>query len=93
MFDVDWKFNPINNALLFQFFLLQNIGDIRNGRRTKIPLFDLETGSRNGLKELEVSDDCGVVCYIFISLLLKLAFFKLFIIFFFTEMQQGKLKS
>jgi hypothetical protein len=41
----------------------QNIGDIRNGRRTKVPMFDLETGARSGFKELEVSEDCGVVCY------------------------------
>jgi hypothetical protein len=43
--------------------LLQNIGNIRNGRRTKVPMFDLETGARSGFKELEVSEDCGVVCY------------------------------
>jgi hypothetical protein len=41
----------------------QNIGDIRNGRRTKVPVFDLETGARSGFKELEVSEDCGVVSY------------------------------
>lgn len=40
---------------------LQNIDDIRNGRRTKVPVFDLETGARSGFKELEVSEDCGVV--------------------------------
>lgn len=41
----------------------QNIDDMRNGRRTKVPVFDLETGARSGFKELEVSEDCGVVCY------------------------------
>lgn len=41
--------------------LLQNIDDMRNFRKTKVPVFDLETGARSGLKELEVSEDCGVV--------------------------------
>lgn len=40
---------------------LQNISDIRNCRRTKVPVFDLETGARSGFKELEVSEECGVV--------------------------------
>ena len=42
--------------------LLQNIDDIRSRRRTKVPMFDLESGARTGLRELEVSEDCGVVC-------------------------------
>ncbi|KAG5531484.1 hypothetical protein RHGRI_026190 [Rhododendron griersonianum] len=42
---------------------LQNIDDIRNFRRTKVPIFDLETGTRSGFKELEVSEDCGVVIF------------------------------
>lgn len=42
---------------------LQNIDDIRNGQRTKVPIFDLESGARSGFKELEVSEDCGVVSY------------------------------
>lgn len=41
--------------------LLQNIDDMRNFRKTKVPVFDLETGARSGLKELEVSEECGVV--------------------------------
>lgn len=41
----------------------QNIDDVRNRRRTKVPIFDLESGARNGFKELEVSEDCGVVGY------------------------------
>lgn len=40
---------------------LQNIDDVRNFRRTKVPIFDLENGTRSGFKELEVSEDCGVV--------------------------------
>ncbi|KAI5677160.1 hypothetical protein M9H77_08110 [Catharanthus roseus] len=43
--------------------LSKNIDDIRNRRRTKVPLFDLETGSRSGFRELEVSEDCGVVIF------------------------------
>lgn len=42
---------------------LQNIDDIRNDRRTKVPIFDLESGARSGFKELEVSEDCGVVSH------------------------------
>ena len=63
MFDVDWKVLPPSIIpCCFCFCLLQNIGDIRNGRGTKIPVFNLETGSRSSFKELEVSEDCGVVC-------------------------------
>ncbi|KAJ4836749.1 hypothetical protein Tsubulata_027644 [Turnera subulata] len=40
--------------------LSKNIDDVRNGRRTKVPIFDLETGARSGFKELEVYEDCGV---------------------------------
>ncbi|XP_022732859.1 LOW QUALITY PROTEIN: uncharacterized protein LOC111286996 [Durio zibethinus] len=43
--------------------LSKNIGDIRYGRRTKMPVFDMETGSRSGFKELEVSEDCGVIIF------------------------------
>lgn len=45
----------------FSFWRLQNIDDVKHSRRTKVPVFDLETGSRSGLKELEVSEDCAVV--------------------------------
>ncbi|WZY78511.1 hypothetical protein YC2023_024895 [Brassica napus] len=41
--------------------LSKNIADITNSRRTKLPVFDLETGTRCGFKELEVSEECGVV--------------------------------
>ncbi|EPS74115.1 hypothetical protein M569_00640, partial [Genlisea aurea] len=43
--------------------LSKNIYDIKKGRGTKIPVFDLETGSRSGFKELQVSEDCGVVIF------------------------------
>ncbi|XWS69332.1 hypothetical protein CRYUN_Cryun04dG0170100 [Craigia yunnanensis] len=55
----DFKYDDFNSLDLP--LLSKNIGDIRNGRRTKIPIFDLETGSRSGFKELEVSEDCGVI--------------------------------
>ena len=63
------KENTITNnfgsclTLFISIMHFQNIDDMRNGRRTKVPLFDLETGARSGFKELEVSEDCGVVCY------------------------------
>lgn len=41
--------------------LTKNIGDMRRGRKAKVPVFDLESGARSGFKELEVSEDCGVV--------------------------------
>ncbi|XP_022776407.1 uncharacterized protein LOC111318047 isoform X3 [Durio zibethinus] len=57
----DFKYDDFN-SLDFP-LLSKNIGDIKNGRRTKIPVFDLETGSRSGFKELEVSEDCGVIIF------------------------------
>lgn len=57
----DFKYDDFNSLDLP--LLSKNIGDIRNSRRTKIPVFDLETGSRSGFKELEVSEDCGVVIF------------------------------
>lgn len=44
---------------------LQNINDIRSCRKTKVPLFNLEIGARSGFRELEVSEDCAVVCWLF----------------------------
>ncbi|KAJ7942997.1 Uridine-cytidine kinase C [Quillaja saponaria] len=43
--------------------LSKNINDVRKSRRTKVPIFDLETGARSGFKELEVSEDCGVIIF------------------------------
>ncbi|XP_010554418.1 PREDICTED: uncharacterized protein LOC104824139 [Tarenaya hassleriana] len=43
--------------------LSKNIADLKNGRRTKIPVFDLETGTRCGFKELEVPEECGVIIF------------------------------
>ncbi|KAH9794748.1 P-loop containing nucleoside triphosphate hydrolases superfamily protein [Citrus sinensis] len=55
----DFKYDDFSSLDLS--LLSKNISDIRNGRRTKVPIFDLETGARSGFKELEVSEDCGVV--------------------------------
>ncbi|PON78778.1 Uridine kinase-like [Parasponia andersonii] len=55
----DFKYDDFSSLDLS--LLLENFDDIRNGRRTKIPVFDLETGARSGFKELEVSEDCGVI--------------------------------
>ncbi|KAE8022856.1 hypothetical protein FH972_008619 [Carpinus fangiana] len=57
----DFKYDDFSSLDLS--LLSKNIGDIRNGRRTKVPIFDLETGARSGIKELEVSEDCGVIIF------------------------------
>ncbi|KAA8529051.1 hypothetical protein F0562_033461 [Nyssa sinensis] len=57
----DFKYDDFGSLDLS--LLSKNIDDIRNCRRTKVPVFDLETGARSGLKELEVSEDCGVVIF------------------------------
>ncbi|CAK8577418.1 unnamed protein product [Lathyrus sativus] len=57
----DFKYDDFNSLDLS--LLSKNIDDIRNGRRTKVPIFDLESGTRSGFKELEVSEDCGVIIF------------------------------
>ncbi|KAF7132559.1 hypothetical protein RHSIM_Rhsim09G0066100 [Rhododendron simsii] len=57
----DFKYDEFSSLDLR--LLSKNIDDIRNFRRTKVPIFDLETGTRSGFKELEVSEDCGVVIF------------------------------
>ncbi|GLT55475.1 hypothetical protein SLA2020_285940 [Shorea laevis] len=57
----DFKYDDFSSLDLS--LLSKNIGDIRKGRRTKVPIFDLETGARTGFKELEVSEDCGVIIF------------------------------
>lgn len=57
----DFKYDDFNSLDLS--LLSKNIDDIRNCRRTKVPIFDLETGTRSGFRELEVSKDCGVVIF------------------------------
>ncbi|XP_042502598.1 uncharacterized protein LOC122079891 isoform X3 [Macadamia integrifolia] len=55
----DFKYDDFNSLDLS--LLSKNIDDIRNRRRTKVPIFDLEACIRSGFKELQVSEDCGVV--------------------------------
>jgi uridine kinase len=57
----DFKYDDF--ASLDLALLSKNINDMRNNRKTKIPVFDIETGARTGFKELEVSEDCGVVIF------------------------------
>ncbi|KAK4423455.1 Uridine-cytidine kinase C [Sesamum alatum] len=57
----DFKYDDFSSLDLA--LLSKNINDIKNCRRTKVPLFDLETGARSGFKELQVSEDCGVVIF------------------------------
>ncbi|KVH97657.1 CYTH-like domain-containing protein [Cynara cardunculus var. scolymus] len=55
----DFKYDDFRSLDLA--LLTKNISDIRRGRKAKVPVFDLESGARSGYKELEVSEDCGVV--------------------------------
>ncbi|XP_038694101.1 uncharacterized protein LOC119991738 isoform X1 [Tripterygium wilfordii] len=57
----DYKYDDFSSLDLS--LLSKNIDDILNRRRTKVPIFDLETGARSGFKELEVSEDCGVIIF------------------------------
>nr|XP_025695083.1 uncharacterized protein LOC112796718 isoform X1 [Arachis hypogaea] len=57
----DFKYDDFSSLDLS--LLSKNISDIRKGRRTKVPIFDLESGARSGFKELEVSEDCGVIIF------------------------------
>ncbi|MED6184626.1 hypothetical protein PIB30_049266 [Stylosanthes scabra] len=57
----DFKYDDFSSLDLS--LLSKNISDIKKGRRTKVPIFDLESGARSGFKELEVSEDCGVVIF------------------------------
>ncbi|CAI0396996.1 unnamed protein product, partial [Linum tenue] len=57
----DFKYDDFNSLDLP--LLLKNIDDISNGQKTTVPIFDLETGARSGFKDLEVSEDCGVVIF------------------------------
>ncbi|KAJ8646675.1 hypothetical protein MRB53_008423 [Persea americana] len=57
----DFKYDDFNSLDLS--LLSKNIDDIRNHRRTKVPLFDFENCTRSGFKELQISEDCGVVIF------------------------------
>ncbi|EMS65637.1 hypothetical protein TRIUR3_24701 [Triticum urartu] len=40
-----------------------NIKEIRNTHKAKVPCFDFEKFKRNGFKEFQVSEECGVVIF------------------------------
>ncbi|XP_057828078.1 uncharacterized protein LOC131039366 isoform X6 [Cryptomeria japonica] len=55
----DFKFDDFSSLDLS--LLLKNIQDIRTRRTARIPLFDFEKCMRSGFRNLEVSEDCGVL--------------------------------
>ncbi|XP_058078226.1 uncharacterized protein LOC131226647 isoform X3 [Magnolia sinica] len=57
----DFKYDDFSSLDLY--LLSKNIDDIRNHRRTKVPFFDFENCTRSGFKDLQVSEDCGVVIF------------------------------
>ncbi|CAI9095978.1 OLC1v1032029C1 [Oldenlandia corymbosa var. corymbosa] len=57
----DFKYDDFSSLDLA--LLSKNIDDIRNRRRTKVPVFDLENGTRSGFRDFEVLEDCGVVIF------------------------------
>lgn len=62
--DLHWQSVFVMSILVINFFSFsQNIEDIRNNRKTKVPSFDFENCTRNGFKELHVSEECGVVIF------------------------------
>ncbi|GAA0153655.1 nucleotide kinase [Lithospermum erythrorhizon] len=57
----DFKYDDFRSLDLT--LLSKNVDDIRNFRRTKVPVFDMETGVRNGFREFQISEECGVVIF------------------------------
>ncbi|KAH9296420.1 hypothetical protein KI387_040008, partial [Taxus chinensis] len=57
----DFKYDDFSSLDLS--LLLKNIEDIRARRTARIPLFDFEKCIRSGFRNLEVSEDCGVVIF------------------------------
>lgn len=57
----DFKYDEFNCLDLS--LLSKNINDLRNCHKAKVPCFDFENCSRNGFKELQVSEECGVVIF------------------------------
>jgi hypothetical protein len=56
--------------------ITQNIMDIKKRHKAEVPCFDFENFSRKGFKELQVSEESGVVKYI--SIPTSLVHFTLF---------------
>ncbi|XP_078165642.1 P-loop containing nucleoside triphosphate hydrolases superfamily protein isoform X1 [Carex rostrata] len=57
----DFKSNDF--ASLDISLLLKNIEEIKNKHKAKVPCFDFENFCRNGFKDLQVSEECGVVIF------------------------------
>ncbi|URD93153.1 Phosphoribulokinase / Uridine kinase family [Musa troglodytarum] len=57
----DFKYDEFSSLDLS--LLSKNFDDIRKHHRAKVPCFDFEKSRRNGFKELQVSEDSGVVIF------------------------------
>lgn len=57
----DFKYDEVNSLDLS--LLSKNIDGLRRSHKTKVPCFDFENCCRSGFKELQVSEDCGVVIF------------------------------
>lgn len=57
----DYKYDEYSSLDIA--LLTKNIKEIRNSHKAKVPCFDFEKFSRNGFKELQVSEECGVVIF------------------------------
>ncbi|KAL6851474.1 hypothetical protein ACP4OV_020407 [Aristida adscensionis] len=57
----DYKYDDYNSLDIA--LLTKNIVEIRNSHKAKVPCFDFENFSRNGFKELQVSEESGVVIF------------------------------
>ncbi|KAL5995202.1 hypothetical protein ACLOJK_025260 [Asimina triloba] len=57
----DFKYDNFSSLDLS--LLSKNIDDLRNCRKTRVPFFDFENCTRSGFRDLQVSEDCGVVIF------------------------------
>ncbi|KAG8083376.1 hypothetical protein GUJ93_ZPchr0015g6939 [Zizania palustris] len=57
----DYKYDEYSSLDIA--LLSKNIKQIRNTHKAKVPCFDFEKCSRDGFKELQVSEECGVVIF------------------------------
>lgn len=57
----DYKYDEYSSLDIA--LLTKNIMEIRNSHKAKVPCFDIENFNRNGFKELQVSEESGVVIF------------------------------
>uniref|UniRef100_A0A453BR43 CYTH domain-containing protein n=1 Tax=Aegilops tauschii subsp. strangulata TaxID=200361 RepID=A0A453BR43_AEGTS len=57
----DYKYDEYSSLDIA--LLTKNIKEIRNTHKAKVPCFDFEKFKRNGFKEFQVSEECGVVIF------------------------------